>query len=141
MANVIAEKTFMLLDIRLKWTKSNVGRINTVYQDVDLSEVIMFASCLSDMLAKTKEISIEFDLPEEMHAQCDVDMIKTIMRNLLMNALKFSNEGGKIYVSATESDDFVTVSVRVLGAGIKEEDLCTIFNPEVIMFASCLSDR
>ena len=46
MGNNIAESTFMLLDNLLKWTKSQIGRMNTVFQEVDISEVVLFASFL-----------------------------------------------------------------------------------------------
>ena len=48
MGNNITESTFMLLDNLLKWTKSQTGRMNSVFQEVDISEVVVFASKMSD---------------------------------------------------------------------------------------------
>ena len=52
----------------------------------------------------------------------DIDMLKTIIRNLISNAMKFSFEGGTITLSSRSEGDFVTVSVKDTGKGIKKED-------------------
>ena len=61
MGNNITESTFMLLDNLLKWTKSQIGRMNTVFQEVDISEVVVFASKMSDLVAQVKNIAVEYD--------------------------------------------------------------------------------
>ena len=102
MGNNITESTFMLLDNLLKWTKSQIGRMNTVFQEVDISEVVVFASKMSDLVAQVKNIAVEYDIPGPITVPCDVDMVKTIMRNLMSNAIKYSNEGGRIVISVRE---------------------------------------
>ena len=103
MGNNITESTFMLLDNLLKWTKSQIGRMNTVFQEVDISEVVVFASKMSDLVAQVKNIAVEYDIPGPITVPCDVDMVKTIMRNLMSNAIKYSNEGGRIVISVRET--------------------------------------
>lgn len=131
MGNDIAENTFMLLDNLLKWTKSQVGRMNTVFQDVNLSEVLLFSCGLCDLISKTKNIKVVFDVAEGVNARCDVDMIKTIIRNLLMNAIKFSNEGGKIILSMEDGDEYATIRVQDFGCGIAPENIPAILDPKV----------
>ena len=130
MGNNITENTFMLLDNLLKWTKSQTGRMNTVFQEVDISEVVLFASKMSDVMAQVKNIEVEYDIPEPITVSCDVDMVKTIMRNLMSNAIKYSQEGGKIVVSVRETPTHAAISVRDNGIGIKEEDIAKLLNPE-----------
>lgn len=130
MGNDITESTFMLLDNLLKWTKSQIGRMNTVFQEVDISEVVLFASKMSDVVAQVKNIEVEYDIPEAITVSCDVDMVKTIMRNLMSNAIKYSQEGGKIVVSVRETPTHAAISVRDNGIGIKEEDIPKLLNPE-----------
>ena len=130
MGNNITESTFMLLDNLLKWTKSQIGRMNTVFQEVDISEVVLFASKMSDVVAQVKNIEVEYDIPEAITVSCDVDMVKTIMRNLMSNAIKYSQEGGKIVVSVRETPTHAAISVRDNGIGIKEEDIPKLLNPE-----------
>ncbi|WP_418992855.1 response regulator [Alistipes sp.] len=131
MGNDITESTFMLLDNLLKWTKSQIGRMNTVFQEVDISEVVLFASKMSDMVAQVKNIRVEYDIPGPIRVRCDVDMVKTIMRNLMSNAVKYSDEGGRILISVRETPTHAAVSVRDYGIGISEENLPKLLNPEV----------
>ncbi len=130
MGNNITESTFMLLDNLLKWTKSQIGRMNTVFQEVDISEVVLFASKMSDTVAQVKNIEVQYDIPESITVSCDVDMVKTIMRNLMSNAIKYSQEGGRIVVSVRETPTHAVISVRDRGIGIREEDIPKLLNPE-----------
>ena len=131
MGNNITESTFMLLDNLLKWTKSQIGRMNTVFQEVDISEVVVFASKMSDLVAQVKNIAVEYDIPGPITVPCDVDMVKTIMRNLMSNAIKYSNEGGRIVIRVRETPTHAVISVRDFGTGISEEDLPKLLNPEI----------
>lgn len=131
MGNNITESTFMLLDNLLKWTKSQTGRMNTVFQKVDISEVVLFASKMSDMVAQVKNIAVDYEIPGPIKVNCDVDMVKTIMRNLMSNAVKYSQEGGRIIISVKETPTHALVSVRDFGIGIKEEDIPKLLNPDV----------
>ena len=130
MGNNITESTFMLLDNLLKWTKSQIGRMNTVFQEVDISEVVLFASKMYDVVAQVKNIEVEYEIPGPITVSCDVDMVKTIMRNLMSNAIKYSQEGGKIVVAVSETPTHAAISVRDNGIGIKEEDIPKLLNPE-----------
>ncbi|MEG1700322.1 MAG: hybrid sensor histidine kinase/response regulator [Alistipes sp.] len=131
MGNNITESTFMLLDNLLKWTKSQTGRMNTVFQKVDICEVVLFASKMSDLVAQVKNIAVEYEIPDPIQVSCDVDMVKTIMRNLMSNAVKFSQEGGRIIISIKETPTHAVISIRDFGTGIKEEDLPKLLNPEL----------
>lgn len=131
MGNNITESTFMLLDNLLKWTKSQIGRMNTVFQEVDISEVVLFASKMSDLVAQVKNVEVEYEIPGPISVHCDVDMVKTIMRNLMSNAIKYSQEGGRIVISVSDSPTHAVISVRDFGIGIKEEDIPKLLNPEI----------
>lgn len=131
MGNNITESTFMLLDNLLKWTKSQIGRMNTVFQEVDISEVVLFASKMSDTVAQVKNIEVEYDIPGPITVHCDVDMVKTIMRNLMSNAIKYTKEGGRIIISVRDTPSHAVIAVRDFGIGIKEEDIPKLLNPEI----------
>ena len=53
--------------------------------------------------------------------RADIDMIKTVIRNLISNAIKFSNEGSEVVVSLAEEDGMAIVSVKDSGCGIDDE--------------------
>ena len=121
MANQTTEDVFSLLDNLLKWTKSQIGKLNVVYQDVDLVEVTDGVIEIFSMVASLKKIRIREMKPEKMMVNADIDMLKTVVRNLLSNAIKFSKETSEVLVKMEEVDGMAVVSVQDYGCGISEE--------------------
>lgn len=121
MANQTTEDVFSLLDNLLKWTKSQIGKLNVVYQDVDLVEVTDGVIEIFSMMASLKKIKIREMKPEKMMVNADIDMLKTVVRNLLSNAIKFSKENSEVLVKMEEVDGMAVVSVQDYGCGISEE--------------------
>lgn len=121
MANQTTEDVFSLLDNLLKWTKSQIGKLKVVYQNVDMVEVLESVNEIFSMVASLKNIRIQLQAPECMEVYADIDMMKTVIRNLISNAIKFSNEGSEILVSLEEKDGMAVVSVKDSGCGIDEE--------------------
>lgn len=122
-ANQTAENTFSLLDNLLKWTKSQIGRLNVVYQDCDISEMLADIIDIFHLIAQVKNVKLVFTNPDNhIPVRADIDMIKTVMRNLLSNAVKYSKEGGIVEITSEDAGDFVNVHVKDAGLGIKKED-------------------
>lgn len=121
MANQTTEDVFSLLDNLLKWTKSQIGKLNVVYQDVDLVEVTDGVIEIFSMVASLNKIRIREMKPEKMMVNADIDMLKTVVRNLLSNAIKFSKENSEVLVKMEEVDGMAVVSVQDYGCGISEE--------------------
>lgn len=121
MANQTTEDVFSLLDNLLKWAKSQIGKLNVVYQDVDLVEVTDGVIEIFSMVASLKKIRIHEMKPEKMMVNADIDMLKTVVRNLLSNAIKFSKENSEVLVKMEEVDGMAVVSVQDYGCGISEE--------------------
>lgn len=78
--------------------------------------------------AQKKSIIIQNNITENVFAQCDEDITKTILRNLISNAIKFTNENGKVSISAEKSNDFVTVMINDTGIGIDTLQLPYLFS-------------
>ena len=121
MANQTTEDVFSLLDNLLKWTKSQIGKLNVVYLDVDLVEETDGVIEIFSMVASLKKIRIREMKPEKMMVNADIDMLKTVVRNLLSNAIKFSKENSEVLVKMEEVDGMAVVSVQDYGCGISEE--------------------
>ena len=123
MANQTTEDVFSLLDNLLKWTKSQIGKLKVVYQDINMVEVVEGVSEIFTMVAGLKNIKIVQDVPvADVAVRADIDMVKTVIRNLISNAIKFSNEGAEVVVSLAEEDGMAIVSVKDSGCGIDEEN-------------------
>jgi two-component system sensor histidine kinase/response regulator len=134
LADKSVEDTFSLLDNLLKWSKSQIGKINVVYQDSELISLLKSVLDVYINIAELKQINIKFESPENSDVYVDRDMVKTVMRNLLSNALKFSNQGGLITVKIIEDypgeNDKVVVCVEDTGCGMSEEDQSKLLNVE-----------
>ena len=128
-ANRESEETHDLLDNLLKWTKSQTGRLNVVYQDIDLDDIVPGVVDIFKMIAEMKKIDLKY-LPadEKLTVRADNDMIKTIIRNFLSNAVKFTPEGKAIEVFYKREGDFARISVRDHGVGIAPERVESIFH-------------
>ena len=128
-ANRESEETHDLLDNLLKWTKSQTGRLNVVYQDFDLDDVVPGVVDIFMMIAEMKKIDLKY-LPsdEKITVHADNDMVKTILRNFISNAIKFTPEGKGIEVFYKRDGDFVRVCVRDYGVGIAADRVSTIFH-------------
>jgi two-component system sensor histidine kinase/response regulator len=128
-ANRESEETHDLLDNLLKWTKSQTGRLNVVYQDFDLDEVVPGVVDIFTMIAEMKKITLQYIPSEEkITVHADNDMVKTVIRNFLSNAIKFTPEGKGIEVFFKREGDFARISVRDHGVGIAADRVETIFH-------------
>jgi len=128
-ANRESEECHDLLDNLLKWTKSQTGRLNVVLQDLDLCDIVPGVVDIFEMIAMTKNIKLVYESSTSpLVVRADNDMLKTVVRNFMSNAIKFSPEGSSIEITMKEEGDFACVSVRDHGVGIAPERLETIFH-------------
>ena len=128
-ANKESEDVHDLLDNLLKWTKSQTGRLNVVIQDLDLNDIIPGVVDIFEMIAETKHIKLNLQMAEgPLVVTADNDMLKTIVRNFLSNAIKFSPENSSIDIIMSKDADFAKVSVRDHGVGIAADRLGSIFH-------------
>jgi two-component system sensor histidine kinase/response regulator len=117
------------LDNLLKWTKSQTGRLNVVLQDLDLEDIVPGVVEIFDMIAQTKHITLELVKPEApLKVKADNDMLKTVLRNFISNAIKFSPENSTIQITMTGDGDFAKVSVKDQGVGIAVDRIDSIFH-------------
>jgi len=127
-ANRESEETHDLLDNLLKWTKSQTGRLSVVYQELDLDDIVPGVVDIFRMIAEMKKIELKYiPADEKLIVHADNDMIKTIIRNFLSNAVKFTPEGKSVEVFYKREGDFARISVRDHGVGIDPERVKTIF--------------
>ncbi len=128
-ANRESEECHDLLDNLLKWTKSQTGRLSVVLQDLDLNDIIPGVVDIFEMIAATKKITLNYQgTPTPLMVRADNDMMKTVIRNFMSNAVKFSPEGSSIEITMKPEGDFAKVSVRDHGVGIAPERLDSIFH-------------
>ena len=113
-----------LIDI----TKVDSGFINMMRRNLDIVKIVEDITLSVASFVESKQIELIFDTDvEEKITACDPDKIETIIFNLLSNATKFTNAGGKITVNIFDKEDYILISVKDTGIGIEEADKQKIF--------------
>jgi PAS domain S-box-containing protein len=133
-ANMIQSSSWHAMDLLtnlLEWSRSQTGRMEFNPVNIDLVELIEEASELLQESANQKNIAISKFLPASLIWSADRSMINTILRNLISNAIKYTNPGGRIEISAVQGEKELTVSVTDDGVGINEDNLKKLFLIEV----------
>jgi two-component system phosphate regulon sensor histidine kinase PhoR len=114
-----------LLDL----SKIEAGKMVQYKEPLNLQEVIQRVVDLMKAEAENKKIDLEFSPPSQnslIHA--DRNSMEGIFTNLISNGIKYTPEGGKVWITLGEEGDFVKASVSDTGIGIKKEDLPRIFD-------------
>lgn len=115
-----------LLDNLLEWTKSNNSNFTANNQPAPINSILRGNILLIKEVSQQKNIEIIEDFNDNPTVLIDKNMINTVIRNLLSNALKFTNNGGKIWIKTIIKDDEIKVIIQDTGIGISEDDLNTI---------------
>ncbi len=127
------QTVYTLLENLLTWSRLQRGVVEFFPQDIFLEDVANLNIDLLHANASQKGISLVAEVAEDAQAYADQNMIDTVIRNLMSNAVKFTSKGGTITVSATvhDDEDVVEVAVSDTGLGIPEEDLAKLFQIDV----------
>jgi len=123
----VSKQTYTLLENLLEWANSQQGGmkynprvINLQNQTNEVVELLM-------EVANRKSITISVDINDGITILADPDMLNTILRNLVSNAIKFTFKNGKINLAATVSNSWATISVSDNGTGMSPETVDKIF--------------
>lgn len=127
-----ASSQFMLklIDDLLDVAKIESGRLDLGFEEADIVDVIDDSLGLNGILAEQKGIALQFDRPPGLpRLRLDRDKVEQVLDNLVSNALKFSDPGTTVRVTAARVNGSVVVSVRDEGPGIPAAELDTLFRP------------
>jgi len=120
--NASAKNLYELLENLLQWSRSQSGVIEFKPQEILLKDTFSNAIGLFKETAHAKNIELGFTLPKtELLVYADKNMLDAIMRNLISNAIKFTNSGGKVHLFAETLDEFAIVKVTDNGVGLSTE--------------------
>jgi ligand-binding sensor domain-containing protein/signal transduction histidine kinase len=120
-------QTYELLQNLLFWARSQTGTLEFKPVPFDLCERIGENISMVKSQAEKKNIRVTHSGDEKRTALGDVNMVDTVLRNLLTNALKFTPAGGTVSVQVQESGDQWKISVKDSGVGIAPENIAKIF--------------
>jgi PAS domain S-box-containing protein len=123
-----AESIFNLLEDLLLWARSQSGKIPFKPQVFNFKDISVNVVESLMIIANNKNISVSFGKLYDFNVYADVDMLKTVLRNLVSNALKFTGKGGNIVIEMIQTDTLVTISVNDSGIGIPPETINKLFD-------------
>ncbi len=122
MINQTTEEAFNLLENLLRWTQNQIGKTRVVSSEFDMGTAIQQVLSLFTTVADSKNIHLHPFIHLKLRVCADEDMIKTVLRNLISNAIKFTYPGGKIEIRLTAEKGFALVSVADNGIGLSPEE-------------------
>ncbi len=125
-----ANSVYKLLTELLVWSRTQSGSIPFNPEKNDLFEMITDNAYLLGKTAENKSVKIISECNKGSYVHCDRNMIMSVLRNLLDNAIKFSYENSNINISCFQDDGYVTVKISDSGAGMDKKSLKMLFSYE-----------
>jgi len=130
-----AQNIYNLLENLLSWSKIQMKRIEYRPKELDLKMVIDLNMMLLGTVAFNKGIKLHNEVNQSIHVYADEDMLHTVIRNLVSNAIKFTAMGGEIVISATSQSvgnmPYLEVAVADTGVGISPNELAKLFRLDI----------
>ncbi|TRX71484.1 HAMP domain-containing histidine kinase [Carboxylicivirga sp. M1479] len=120
--------TYHLLENLLSWANSQRGDIVFSPVATPLAPLIKQSVNLLDKSINTRNVKFTYDMPKALVVQADMNMLRTVIRNLVSNALKYSPENGSINIVVSEVNGGVQMSICDQGRGMTAEETQRIFS-------------
>ena len=118
---------FRLLQNLLEWSRSQTGRLEHNPREIEFKRIFENAVSVLRSIAEQKNIRIEFNFDDNLSLFADPQMIETVLRNLINNAIKFTPENGLIEITARQDGTHISICVKDSGIGISEEEASNLF--------------
>ncbi|MFO7827506.1 MAG: PAS domain S-box protein [Bacteroidales bacterium] len=128
--NSAANSGFNLLNNLLDWSKTQTNKIRYSPQKINLTKTINSVVYTLKNTALAKNLELKFNPSSEMIVYADDNMLRTVLRNIITNAIKFSFKNAEIIISVTENNENYIISVKDSGTGIKKEELELLLNKD-----------
>jgi len=122
---------YNLLENLLQWSMSQTGRLKYSPKKNNLYLLILHNISLMKMNAEKRNISIINNLKEDIFIFVDTDMINTVIRNLVSNAIKFNVDGGTVEINAKQKNNSIEIEITDTGIGLTDEDVEKLFRIDI----------
>jgi signal transduction histidine kinase/Tfp pilus assembly protein PilF len=124
-------KASVLLNNLLIWANSQSGNLTYTPQKIELVRHVLDVVSLLEIQAIKKEIDIYNNIDHNLSVKADVNMLNTILRNLISNAIKFTKSKGEIKILSNVEDNMVEITVKDNGVGMSQADVDNLFNIDI----------
>lgn len=124
-----AKQLFELLENLLTWSRSQRDTIDFNPVDANLNKIIENVISTLNVQAENKSIKLKNEVATDLQLMADVNMLVTVLRNLISNAIKFTPENGDIRIYSEEKENTIITSIKDNGVGISKDRIDNLFNP------------
>lgn len=125
-----SHKTTDLIDNLIEWSRSQSNRIKFTPEDLEVETLMSDSVALMRYPAQQKAIIISVIIADNVSVYADEYMIKTVLRNLISNAIKFTHQGGKVVVAVENRPKACCISISDNGVGMRNDTLDKLFKVE-----------
>lgn len=122
-----ARNAHNLLDNLLQWSRLQTGRIEVVPKKLNLFSEVNSVVELLNSNAVRKRISLLNNVNKILNVSADVNMLSSIIRNLISNAIKFTKQDGIVRIESESSNGLVNVKIIDNGVGMSADDISKLF--------------
>jgi len=136
-----AKSTFLLMDNLLQWTRSELNKIEYHPTSFDISELVNENLIMFKHLTDSKGVNLNYLNKEIFKVFADRQMISTVIRNIVSNALKFTSDGGNINIDIFKDDKYCHLVISDTGHGISSENLRKIQNEDEFSTLGTLQEK
>jgi len=125
---IASDSTFKLLENLLDWSRLQTGKIHPSPEMIDLSLLSMENISVLKSMADSKKIKLFSSIQYNTKAYADTNMVRTVLRNLVSNAIKFTRTGGEVKIMVVENNNMAELCISDNGIGIAEDRKDSLFN-------------
>ena len=122
------KNTLNLLENLLQWSGNKGNGLNPDMEPTNITLLVKEAIKMTDAQASFKKVDVLFEVHKPIYVNADRNMILSVIRNLVSNAIKFSGAHSVVEVCLAERPDDILVSVKDSGVGMTEEECNALFS-------------
>lgn len=126
-----SNESLHLLDYLVEWARIKYAAEPFTPTKIELCKYVKKVFESINESAVVNNIHLHNNIKENINVFADGDMLLSIIKNLISNAIKFSKKGGKILVTAKRKEDYIVIKIKDNGIGISNEILNKLFIPQI----------
>ncbi|MCS7052319.1 MAG: HAMP domain-containing histidine kinase [Ignavibacterium sp.] len=125
--NALVEKQYSFLEELLIWGRLQKNNISIKIEEFSIKDVLLSIIENFNFKIESKNLDVQLLLDDNLVLKSDRYLISTVLRNVLSNAIKFSNHNGKVEITGRKKENYYEVKIKDYGIGIDNEDLNNLF--------------
>lgn len=126
--NQSSKQLYSLLENLLQWSRTQTGKIQPKKEKFNLNELVENTILIFKSHLKEKELSAQISISKDIYVFADFNMINTVFRNIVHNAIKFSNPNSTIYINSKLAGSEVQIAIKDEGVGMQRKDIEKLFD-------------